>query len=379
MALFPGIKALLSFHQSLTVLRISSLISSHSVSQYLLKRFYSSSTESEQPAAPENESLLQNLSLMGVDVTKARQRQPGVLRKVVTNEQGVAQFLNDKGASNKVIAGIISRFPRAITRSIEHLETRWALWKNIIQTDAEIVSIVDRSPEAFFRTNDNGNFKKNIDFLTSLGLSSKDLHRLLATAPRTFSNSVELNKQNLEFLEEICVEFGGKNSENFAKNIISRNPYILIRSTKRIRTNIDFLRATLKLSDEESLALFQGRGAGILDVSNECMKKNATGLQQRLVSLGCKKADMKKLIMSYPGILFMGTDTLNSKLDCLLKAGITIKQILKKPRVLDLSVQNITGRLKELNNLGYDFQSDGVTILNISKKRYDEKLKKLGG
>lgn len=326
---------------------------------------------------PENESLLENLNLMGVDVKMARQRQPGVLRKSFTNEQGVAQFLQGKGASLKVIAGIISRYPRAITRSLEHLDQRWELWRNIFKTDAEIVSILDRSPESFFRSSDNGNLEKNIAFLTSLGLNTKDLHRLLTTAPRTFSNSLELNRQMVDFLEDICAELGGKNPEQFSKAVISRNLYILIRSTKRVKTNIDILRTSLKLCDSELLALLQGSGAEILDLSNEYLKKNFNCLLQKMVSLGCRKADIKKLVIGYPMVLYIGPDRLSSKLDCLLNGGITMNQILEKPKVLDYSTQNITGRLEELKKVGYDFQKNGINVLDSSRKRFVAKMEKL--
>lgn len=325
----------------------------------------------------ENESLLENLNLMGVDVKMARQRQPGVLRKAFTNERGVAQFLQGKGASRRMIASIISRYPRAITRSIEHLEQRWELWRNIFKSDAEIVSILDRSPESFFRSSDNGNLEKNIVFLTSLGLNTKDLHRLLTTAPRTFSNSLELNRQMVEFLEDICAELGGKNPEQFSKAVISRNLYILIRSTKRVKTNIDILRNSLNLRDSELLGLLQGPGAEILDLSNEYLKKNFNSLQQKMASLGCRKADIKKLVISYPMVLYIGPDTLNTKLDCLLRGGIRMKQILDKPKVLDYSTQNITGRLEELKRVGYDFHKNGINVLDTSRKRFVAKIEKL--
>lgn len=314
---------------------------------------------------------------MGVDVKKARQRQPGVLRKAFTNEQGLAQFLQSKGASRNIIASIISRYPRAITRSIEHLEQRWELWRNVLMTDAEIVFILNRSPESFFRSSDNGNLEKNIAFLTSLGLNTKDLHRLLTTAPRTFSNSLELNRQMVEFLKDICAELGGKNPEQFPKAIISKNLYILIRSTKRVKKNIENLRASLNLNDSELLALLQGPGADILDLSNEYLTKNFNCLQQKINSLGFQKADTKKLILSYPLILHISSDTLSSKLDCLLKGGITMKQILEKPKVLDYSAQNIAGRLEELQKVGYDFQKNGISILDSSRKRFVAKIERL--
>lgn len=326
---------------------------------------------------PENESLLENLNLMGVDVKMARQRQPGVLRKSLTNERGVAQFLQGKGASLKVVASIISRYPRAITRSVDHLDQRWQLWRNIFQTDAEIVSILERSPESFFRSSDNENLNKNITFLTSLGLNPKDLHRLLTTAPRTFSNSLELNKHMVEFLEDTYAKLGGKNPEQFIKAVLSRNLYILIRSTKRVKTNIIFLKKSLKLSNPELLSLLKGPGAEILDLSNEYLKKNFNNLKQKMAALGSQKGDLKKLVTNYPMILYTGPETLNSKLDCLINGGVTITQISEKPKVLEYSTQNISGRLEELKAVSYDFQRNGISVLDLSRKRFVAKMEKL--
>ncbi|XP_041867221.1 transcription termination factor 1, mitochondrial [Melanotaenia boesemani] len=373
----PGVKVILCLGRSLMLQRSFRLIPVQLASTSLPRKLCSVNTESQLPANPENESLVVNLNLMGVDVKMARKRQPGVFRKVSTNEKGLAEFLQGKGACPQEIASIVSRYPRAITRSIEHLEQRWQLWRNVFKTDAEIVSILHRSPESFFRSSDNKNLEKNIAFLISLGLNIKHLHRLLTTAPRTFSNSVGLNKQMVEFLKDICVELGGKNPEQFAKAVISKNLYILIRSTKRVKTNIENLRTSLKLSDSELLTLLQGHGADILDLSNEYLIKNFNNLQQKMALLGCEKNDIKKLVISYPMILYIGPETLNSKLDCLLKGGITINQILEKPKVLDYSTENITGRLEELQKVGYDFKKHGINILDSSKKRFVAKMGKL--
>ncbi|XP_051520078.1 transcription termination factor 1, mitochondrial-like [Myxocyprinus asiaticus] len=171
---------------------------SHCQNIITISRFCSSRQMNPEPPPvhPENESLLENLSSMGLDLNMARRRQPGVLRKLLTNEQGVAYFLKSKGADQETIASIISRFLRSITRSCQHLEECWQLWRNIFKSNNEVVGILSRSrsPESFFRSSDNENLEKNIAFLRSLGITPKDLHRLLTTAPRTFSNSVELNR-----------------------------------------------------------------------------------------------------------------------------------------------------------------------------------------
>ncbi|XP_030003656.1 transcription termination factor 1, mitochondrial [Sphaeramia orbicularis] len=380
MASIPGFRALFHLHRSLTFQCSFQRVPVQLMSPGFVRRLCTvtpTNTEPKPAATPENESLLENLNLMGVDVKMVRQRQPGVLRKTFTNENGLAQFLQSKGANHSMIASVISRYPRAITRSVEHLDQRWNLWRNIFQSDEEIVTILNRSPESFFRSSDNEKLERNIAFLTSLGLNSKDLHRLLTTAPRTFSNSLELNKQMVEFLENICVELGGRSPEQFAKDVISRNLYILIRSTKRVKANINSLKAFLKLSNSELLGLLQGPVADILDLSNEYLKKNFNSLQQKMILFGCRRSDIKKLIISYPVVLYTGSDTLSSKLDCLVNGGITMKQIVDKPKVLDYSIQNITTRLEKLESIGYDFQKNGIGILNYSQKRFDAKMEKL--
>ncbi|KAK0136481.1 Transcription termination factor 1, mitochondrial [Merluccius polli] len=336
-----------------------------------------------QPSkAPENVSLLENLSLLGVDLKKARQRQPGVLRRLLTNENDVAGFLRAKGAGREAIASIISRYPRAITRSRDHLEQRWALWRRVFACDSEVVGILSRSPESFFRTSDNENLEKNIAFLTSLGFGAKALHRLVTTAPRTFSNSPQLNRQMVELLEEVGAELGltdrsPQTPRQFAKAVIGRNVYILIRSTKRVRRNVAELRASLRLGDGELLALLQGPGAEVLDLSNEYLSKNFKGLQRRMASEGCAPADVRRLVMSHPMVLYTGTKNLNAKLDCLLRGGITMEQVVDKPKVLDYSMQNMAARIQELRRVGYDFQKSGIAIMDTSRKRFDAKMEKL--
>ncbi|XP_062855483.1 transcription termination factor 1, mitochondrial [Trichomycterus rosablanca] len=325
----------------------------------------------------ENTSLLENLSVLGVDVQMAQRRQPGVFRKIQTNERGLVDFLGRKGASRDVIASIISRFPRAITRTEEHLEERWRLWRSIFNSDTEVVQILHRSPESFFRSSDNENLEKNIRYMSSLGITPKALHRLLTMAPRIFSNTLELNQMMVELLENVCTSLGGEDGENFARTIISRNVYILIRSTKRVRSNIEFLLSALELGDDEALALMQTHGAKILDLSHESLKTNFRNLQQKMSSLGRGQADAKTMVLNYALVLFVSSETLNQKLDCLIEGGIDVRRVVEKPRVLDYSVATLKQRLQDLHQLGYDFELNGIAVLDLSNKRFQAKLEKL--
>ncbi|XP_041524435.1 transcription termination factor 1b, mitochondrial-like isoform X3 [Microtus oregoni] len=251
---------------------------------------------SEDREPSENEDLLNNLLTMGVDIDLARRRQPGVFNRVGTNEQELRIFLLSKGASDKVIGSIISRYPRAITRTPEGLSKRWELWRKIMASDLEIVNILERSPESFFRSNNNLNLENNIKFLCSVGLTNKCLCRLLTRAPRTFSNSLNLNKQMVEFLQETGVSLGHNDPTDFVRKIISKNPSILTQSTKRVKANIEFLQSTFNLNTEDLLLLICGPGAGILDLSNDCTKRNYANIQEKLLSLGCTDEESPSLL-----------------------------------------------------------------------------------
>ncbi|XP_072529473.1 transcription termination factor 1, mitochondrial [Salminus brasiliensis] len=367
MALQQQLLRLLKLHQSRLLQPSAACARGH------VSRPSSSTSNDNLDCSP----LLENLSILGVDLKSAWQRQPGVLRKAQTNEHGLAEFLSHKGASRDVIASIISRYPRAITRSGKHLEERWKLWHSILQDDSEIIRILDRSPESFFRSSDNEDLEKNIVFLTSLGVMPRDLMKLLSTAPRVFSNSLELNRAMVELLKSVCESLGGRDHEAFARAILFKNAYVLIRSTKRVSANIQFLLTYFMLSNAEALNLLQSHGAKILDLSHTSLERNIKNLQAKLKTLGCSSSETKKLVLKHSVVLFVSAERLNKKLDCLVEGGIDVKHIVGRPNVLDFSIVTLKQRLSKLNTIGYDFEANGIGILDMSKKRFQQKLMKL--
>lgn len=325
----------------------------------------------------ENGDLLINLLTMGVDIDMAKKRQPGVFNRMVTNEQNLQMFLISKGARKEVIASIISRYPRAITRTTESLSERWDLWRKIVTSDLEIVNILERSPESFFRSRNNEDLEKNINFLYSVGLTSKCLCRLLTNAPRTFSNSLDLNKQMVEFLHEVSLSLGYSDPPDFIRKIIFKNPFILSQSTRRVKANIEFLESAFPLNKKELLALICGSGAGILHLSNDYVRRNYKNIKEKLFSFGCTEEEVRMFVLNYPDAIFMAEKKFNDKIDCLVEEKISISQIIENPRVLDSSINTLKSRIKELVQAGYTLNRSNITILSWSQKRYKAKLKKI--
>ncbi|XP_038649481.1 transcription termination factor 1, mitochondrial-like [Scyliorhinus canicula] len=163
----------------------------------------------------------------------------------------------------------------------------------------------------------------------------------------------------------------------FVKRIITKNAYILLRSTKRIKTNVDFFTEALKPSNSELIKLLQGHGAEVLDLSSDYMKRNFKNISEQLQLLGCTAEEVKKFFLDYPPAFYASFEKLSNKINCLLESDINIKQLLKKPRILEFSANNLKNRIEELERIGYDFKKHGVTILDSSRRRFEAKLEKL--
>lgn len=183
-------------------------------------------------------------------------------------------------------------------------------------SDLEIVNILECSPESFFPSNNNLNLENNIKFLCSVGLTHKCLCRLLTSAPRTFSNSLNLNKQMVEYLQETSISLRHNIPTIFVWKVICKNASVLIQSTKRVKINIEFLQRTFNLDKEDLLLLVCGPGARILDLSNDCTKRNYTNIKERLLSLGCTEEEVQKFVLSYLNMIFLSEKKFNDKIDC---------------------------------------------------------------
>ncbi|XP_038627016.1 transcription termination factor 1, mitochondrial [Tachyglossus aculeatus] len=327
----------------------------------------------------ENGKSLSNLSITGMDLSQVQRnrRWPTRLRQSAINEKGLKQFLMARGASQEVVANIITRYPRAIVHSPQVLQRRWELWRGIITSDLEVVSILERCPESFFRNNSNTNLEQNIAFLSSLGLTPTCLSRLLTKVPRAFSNSLELNQQMVEYLQGVCQSQGGQSPQGFVLRVLSKNAFILNHSIKRVETNIDFLKGTFHLGGKDLLAVLGGPGSKILDMSNDCIKRNFWNIEAKLAGLGCCQEEVRAFVRSYLPMLFLSRATFNDKIDCLLQERIAISQIKACPNVLSASVSTLRSRARELVDAGCHRGNLNILFLSWSKNRFDAKMRNL--
>lgn len=145
-----------------------------------------------------------------------------------------------------------------------------------------------------------------------------------------------------------------------------------------MKINIEFLQTTFNLDKEDLLLLVCGPGARILDLSKDCTKRNYTNIKERLLSLGCTE-EVQKFVLSYLNMIFLSEKKFNDKIDCLLEEKISTSQIIETSRVLDLSINALKTRIRELAHAGYDVSTSSIALLSWSQRRYEAKLKRLSG
>ncbi|XP_036036209.1 transcription termination factor 1, mitochondrial isoform X2 [Onychomys torridus] len=165
-------------------------------------------------------------------------------------------------------------------------------------------------------------------------------------------------------------------NEDLLKNLLTMG--VDVDMARRRQPGV-FNRSTFNLNKENLLLLICGPGAGILDLSNDCTKRNYTNVQEKLLSLGCTNEEVQKFVLSYLNVVFLSEKKFNDKIDCLIEGKISISQIIENPRVLDASITTLKTRIKELAHAGYDLSSSNIALLSWSQKRYKAKLKRLNG
>ncbi|XP_068091542.1 transcription termination factor 1, mitochondrial-like [Hyperolius riggenbachi] len=326
----------------------------------------------------ENVLLVQNFEAMGVDIAKNRKCCPTLYKNTTaTNEAKLKEFLLGKGADMATAASIISRCPRAVTTFPKDLSEIWDIWENILKPDYSVLKVVTRSPESFFRSGGIEKLMGNISYFQSIGVPPKLLSQLMAQAPRTFSNSIELNKQKVDFLRELSISLEEEDPEKCIIQIITSNIFILTKSLKRVKANLESIRSLMKLKDKELLSWIQGEGAFVLGLCYTYIENNFVNVQKIMQSLGCVEADVSQCIVENPYILLLSPKIFACKVNLLMNCGIEATQILDTPLVLGVSLASLKYKIKLLRKCGYDFKNNTLGVLLCNRATFDSRVQRL--
>lgn len=293
------------------------------------------------------------------------------------DRERLVEFLLEKGADTSTIESILTRNPHAATSCSKDLAGTWAMWQSILETDSAVLKVVKRSPHSFFRSGGVEKLSENISFLQSIDLTPKTLHQLMSRSPRTFANTVQLNKRTVSFLEMLCVRLGGEHPQKFVRQVITSNVFILTTSIRRLQANIECIQSLMKLEDKELLLWLEEKGACILDICNKYIEKDFLHIQEIMQSLGFLETEVIRYISENPHVFRQSSTNLNCKVKLLVGCKIDVRKIFDIPLYLNSSLETLKYRVKVLEKVGYDYRRNGPNILITSQAQFVSRLEKL--
>ena len=91
--------------------------------------------------------------------------------------------------------------------------------------------------------------------------------------------------------------------------------------------------------------------ADILNLSNEHIERNLTGIKEKLPSIDCIERDVDRLILDYLQVLFLSSRNFNDNIVCLIQPEIYIQHVTINAYILCTST--LSSWIKELEKLDY--------------------------
>lgn len=332
---------------------------------------YSTSNHSNK----ENQSTVEKLCKLSVDVRKVRRVRGWVLLEHETYVEEIASLLQQLGADETAIARLLERCPEAIVCNPAAVNTQRELWQSVCKNEDELVKLIEQFPESFFTVKDQENQKLNIQFFQELGLKNVVIGRFLTTAPSIFRNPVENNKLMIRLLQESYLNLGGSeaNIKVWLLKLLSQNPFVLLNSSAAIKETLAFLKEQ-GFTDSEILQLLSKLKGFLFQLGPRSIQNSISFSKN---AFKCTDHDLKQLVLKCPALLYYSVPVLEERIQGLLKEGVSIAQIRETPMVLELTPQIVQYRIRKLSSLGYRVKDGHLADLNGTKKEFEANFGKI--
>lgn len=323
----------------------------------------------------ENQRTVSSLYELSVDIRKVRKFKGWVLSERTAYVSETADLLRDMGADATVIARILETHPEAVLCRPEEVTAQRDLWESVCSSKRTLLNIIEKFPASFFSVNHHSNQRDNIHYLQSLQLCKRIISKLMASAPHSFSQPVESNKEVINTLRETYLDLGGDevNLRIWLQKLLTQNPHILLRPAEAWRDSLNFLREQ-GFTTEELLSLVSSLRASIAELKPESMQQ---ALAYTEGALDCSKDELKKVVIRCPAILYYSVAMLAGRFQGLMDAGVSTQQVKESPNVLELTTQIVLYRIQKLASYGYDVRSGSLDLIVGTKKDFEMTYTKL--
>ncbi|AWO98219.1 putative mTERF domain-containing protein 3 mitochondrial-like [Scophthalmus maximus] len=353
----------------------ASLCASCQRMRLLLPPSASTFTSAPPDKRPENQHTVDSLYELSVDVRRVRKCKGWVLSETSAYVSETADLLRDMGGDTTAIARILETHPEAVLCRPEDVAAQRDLWVSVCPNRRELMSIIEKFPASFFTSSHHDNQRANILYLQSLRLSKRIIGKLMASAPQSFSQPVERNREVIHTLREIYLDLGGDegNVRVWLQKLLSQNPSILLRPAEAWRDSLGFLTEQ-GLTTEELLSLVSSLRASIAELKPEVMRQALAYVEG---ALACSADELKQIVIRCPAVLYYSLPTLVARFQGLMDVGVSAEQVKGAPNVLELTTQIVLYRIQKLASYGYDVRSGSLDVIVGTKKDFEMSYAKL--
>lgn len=319
-------------------------------------------------ARPENPHTLDALRQLSVDIGKVREFKSWVLSESSAYVSQNASALRDMGADPAAVASILQSHPEAILIRPRDLEAQKELWMSVF-SEHELVRVIERFPAAFFMTRGRENQRANVRYLQGLGVCRRVVGKVMASAPQSFSQPLQRNKEVVHSLRETYLELGGDECDLsvWLQKLLGLNPYVLLWPAAAWRDGLCFL-TDQGFTKEEILSLVSSLRASIAELQPEAMRQTLSFIEQ---ALDCSRDELKHVVVCCPGILSCCVPVLVERFYGLMDLGVSAEQMKECPAVLEMSTQMVQYRAQKLSSCGYDVRGGTLDMIVGTKRDFD--------
>uniref|UniRef100_A0A8C6V543 Uncharacterized protein n=1 Tax=Neogobius melanostomus TaxID=47308 RepID=A0A8C6V543_9GOBI len=302
---------------------------------------------------PENPHTIDALRKLSVEIGKSCKFKSWVLSET------------DMGADPALIPSILQNHPEAILYRPYDIAAQKDLWMSVCASECELISIIEK----FFMTYCHENQSANLHCLQSLGLSKRVIGKVMASAPQSFSQPVQMNKEVIHTLRETYLDLGGDeyNLRVWLQKLLGLNPYILLWPAAAWWDGLCFLTDE-GFTKEEILCLVSSLKASLAELQPQTMHQALSFIEQ---AQDCSKEELKQIVICSPAILSYSFPTLVERFYGLMDIGLKSEQMKESPAVLEQSTHTVLYRIQKLASCGYDIHSGTLDIIVGSKRSFD--------
>ncbi|GLD60734.1 transcription termination factor 2, mitochondrial [Lates japonicus] len=324
----------------------------------------------------ENQQTVEALYDLSVDIQKVRKLKGWVLHQSPAYTKEVADLLKDMGASGPIISRILAVYPEAVLCQPEQMQAQRELWMTVCPNQKELVGIIEKFPASFFISSSHHDSQRNnIAYFQSLNLNKRIITKLMASAPQSFSRPVEQNKVMVHTLQQAYRELGGEeaNMKIWLQKLLSQNPFVLLKPPEVLRQNLLFLRDR-GFTTAELLRLLSKLRGFVTELNPNSMRRTLAYSQD---TMGCSESELRDIVLNCPALLYYPEAILAERFEGLLRAGVSMSQIMETPTVLELTTQIVNYRIQRLKMHGYDVRTGSLEVLSGTKKDFEMSYGKL--